>query len=207
LSLSTAATAIGGDGPLRDMGLVVMACVAMLLAAFAPLMLLRHAPVIPGTGTSRHSQDSMSAAGGGRQSMGRGGSQAVQHGKAGVSKLNAMAAARSKDKAPTPPPGRDAGPGRSIDPPIPPSGASGTASAGPSAPRTGRRATDRRKPAPANTPPSTPGRPSAPSRPAAPGTTRPPGRTRPTAKSVPRAARQVPDHEYTPPSEPPAEES
>ena len=45
-----------------------MACAAMLLAAFAPLILLKHAPVIPGTSTSREADG---VTGGGAARAGR----------------------------------------------------------------------------------------------------------------------------------------
>ena len=48
LSLSTAATAIQGDGPGRDLALVVMSVCGMLLAAFAPLLLLSTHPLSRG---------------------------------------------------------------------------------------------------------------------------------------------------------------
>ena len=88
MAIATASTAMTGDGLAKNLGLIVMACAAMLLAAFAPLMLLRHAPVIPGTSTSRDVGDSMAGAGAAAGRAVRGGRPAAM---AGASKLSALA--------------------------------------------------------------------------------------------------------------------
>ena len=81
MAIAAASTAMTGDGVGKNLGLIVMACAAMLLAAFAPLILLRHAPVIPGTATSRDAGDTIGAAGsagparGPRRTTGRRGCQ------------------------------------------------------------------------------------------------------------------------------------
>jgi len=92
MAIAAAATAMTGDGVAEDLGLIVMACAAMLLAAFAPLLLLKHAPVIPGTSTSREADG---VTGGGVARAGRDAGTAArgarQAGKAG-GKLAALAA-------------------------------------------------------------------------------------------------------------------
>ena len=123
LSIATAMTAIQGDGATRDMALVVMGISAMLIAAFAPMILLRHAPVIPGTGTSRHSGEMAGAIGGGVRRSATDGKNITTVAKSGHGKLSALAAARSERKSGAPP-GAAAGPGRVIDAPIPVSGTS-----------------------------------------------------------------------------------
>lgn len=238
LSLATAASSFGGDGALKDMGLVVMGISAMLLAAFAPLILLRHAPVIPGTGTSRHTQDSASAAGQGKRSVSRGGKSVIETAKTGGNKLNAIIASRADKKA-APPPGAPAGPGRVIDAPIP----SGTSGVGSSTPRPSQSSGTAPKPAPAPIAPQgpRPGRPvsgsqptsdstlksfggGSPRRAPAPATgfgagvnlpadapsnyatSRPSPRQPRGRQPRPASARQVPDHDYVPPSDPPPTE-
>jgi len=88
MAIATASTAMTGDGLAKNLGLIVMACAAMLLAAFAPLMLLRHAPVIPGTSTSRDVGESMAGAGAAAGRAVRGGRPAAAM---GASKLSALA--------------------------------------------------------------------------------------------------------------------
>ena len=66
MAIAAASTAMTGDGVGKNLGLIVMACAAMLLAAFAPLILLKHAPVIPGTSTSRDTAETL-----GRRRAGR----------------------------------------------------------------------------------------------------------------------------------------
>ncbi len=88
MAIATASTAMTGNGLAKNLGLIVMACAAMLLAAFAPLILLRHAPVIPGTSTSRDVGESMAGAGAAAGRAVRGGRQAATM---GASKLSALA--------------------------------------------------------------------------------------------------------------------
>jgi len=101
MAIAAASTAMTGDGIARNLGLIVMACAAMLLAAFAPLILLRHAPVIPGTSTSREVADTVSAAGRAGRSAGRAAGRAPAAGRAGVqggSKLVVLAAKSRQDR-------------------------------------------------------------------------------------------------------------
>ena len=103
-----------------------MACAAMLLAAFAPLILLKHAPVIPGTSTSREA-DGVTGGGAARagRDVGTAARGARQAGR-GANKLSALAAGTgrgravrgpvvgggerpSRTPAPAPNPGRTAG--------------------------------------------------------------------------------------------------
>src|SRR5664279_2428763 len=88
MAIATASTAMTGNGLAKNLGLIVMACAAMLLAAFAPLILLRHAPVIPGTSTSRDVGNSMAGAGAAAGRAVRGGRPAAAM---GASKLSALA--------------------------------------------------------------------------------------------------------------------
>ena len=73
-----------------------MACAAMLLAAFAPLILLKHAPVIPGTSTSREA-DGVTAGGAAARRRGTSGPPPAAPGRPGRAggKLAALAATRS----------------------------------------------------------------------------------------------------------------
>jgi type IV secretion system protein TrbL len=140
MAIATAATAIQGDGAGRDFALAVTAIIGLLIVAFAPLMLFRHAPVMPGTSTDRE-RDGVTTGGAARAGRDAG---VNAHGLAskGGSKLNALAAARRDRRGSPPPPGAPAGPGRTIDPPPPAGGtskASGTATpaGGASAPQSG----------------------------------------------------------------------
>ena len=96
MAIAAAATAMTGDGIGKNLGLIVMACAAMLLAAFSPLILLKHAPVIPGTSTSREG-DGVTAGGAARagRDVGTAARGARQAGK-GLNKLSALAARSRK---------------------------------------------------------------------------------------------------------------
>jgi hypothetical protein len=96
MAIAAAATAMTGDGIAKNLGLIVMACAAMLLAAFSPLILLKHAPVIPGTSTSREG-DGVTAGGAVRagRDAGTAARGAKQAGK-GLNKLSALAARSRK---------------------------------------------------------------------------------------------------------------
>ena len=126
--IAAAATAMTGDGVAKNLGLIVMACAAMLLAAFAPLILLKHAPVIPGTSTSREAdgitgggaaragRDAGTAARGGRQAAQRGEQAAApwpaRTASAGSGRRGRWSAAGNAPAAPQHPPtepGRTAG--------------------------------------------------------------------------------------------------
>jgi hypothetical protein len=101
MGIAAAATAMTGDGVAKNLGLIVMACAAMLLAAFAPLLLLKHAPVLPGTSTSREADGITggAAARAGRD-VGTAGRGARQGGRAG-GKLAALAARGTPSGRPT----------------------------------------------------------------------------------------------------------
>ena len=206
MAIAQAATAFGGDNLGKNLALLVMAIAAMLMAAFTPLILLKHAPVIPGTATSRHVGDAGAAAGAGSRSAARTGKTGV----AGASRLTALAA-RSGGRGqggvklgegaratwsdlPGSAPSGTSRAGRPAATGGQASAGTGTASAGArpaSGPRPGRPASAAR-----NGPRSTGGG-AAPSRrgPAGPRTSRP----------QPAPAMAVPDSEYIPPTEAPEE--
>ena len=114
LAIATAATALQGNGISGDLALIVMAIIGMFLAAFTPLILLKHAPILPGMGAGVGVGLGIvgSAAGfaAGRAAVGGAGRAA----RAGGSKL---AAVSSRKGAPTPPPGAPSSGAHRIDGP------------------------------------------------------------------------------------------
>ena len=129
LAMATAATSIQGDGVSRDLALMVMATIGMLIAAFTPLILLKHAPILPGMGAGIGVGAGIAGSAVG-WTAGSAAARAAGRGvRAGGSKLGAVT---SRKGAATPPPGSSGGAGggnRTIDPPLPVP-ASGTSKAG-----------------------------------------------------------------------------
>jgi len=163
MAIATASTAMTGDGLAKNLGLIVMACAAMLLAAFAPLILLKHAPVIPGTSTSREG-DGVTAGGAARAGRDAGpAARGARQAGRGVNKLSALAS-RNRQGSGGPVVGGGERPSRTPSPA--PTGGGNTASSAAAAGGTSRA-----------------GRPN----PTAGGGSKPPGRNTPESPSGPGA--------------------